>query len=263
MIIYNKEKILKTNNWCDNKVHVLSDFDKTITTKSSKSTWGILNQNDYLKKESKKLFEIYRPFEVDTDIDEETRMHKMKTWWEKSADLFIKSKLTKQFLKEQTRNPNLMEFRKGAKEFLKNMHERNIPVILLSAGIGDFIEEFLTANDCNYDNIYIISNFLKFEKDVAVGFSNELIHSANKKEMFIPDNIKEKILNRPNIILLGDNISDVDMAKEEDRKDALKIAFLEENEIENLDNFKEKYDVVCTNNTSFNDLMDEIEILKR
>lgn len=262
MITYNIENIQKINNWTDNTIHILSDFDKTITTKNSKSTWGILVQDDVFKEESQKLFNKYRPMEIDTKLDEETRSEMMRRWWEASTNLFIKSKLTEKHLKEITQAANLMEFRKGAKEFLKNMHERNIPVLLLSAGIGNFIEQFLIANDCNYENIYIISNFLKFENGIATGLTNQLIHSANKKDMVIPHNIQEKISDRPHIILLGDNISDVDMAQTNKPENILKIGFLEENEKEHLKNYKEKYDIVCTQNTSFDELRNELEILK-
>ena len=51
-----------------------------------------------------------------------------------------------------------MKYRNGAKEFLKKMNEFNVPVIIISAGIGNVIEEFLKLENDYYENIKIISN---------------------------------------------------------------------------------------------------------
>ena len=51
-----------------------------------------------------------------------------------------------------------MILRKGVKEFLKYTYQNNIPVIIISAGITDIIENFLKANNCLYDNVHIILN---------------------------------------------------------------------------------------------------------
>ena len=156
-----------------------------------------------------------------------------------------------------------MSFRDGAREFLKNMKDRNIPVIIISAGIGNFIEQFLIKNNCNFDNIYIVSNFLKFENGIATGVSDNVIHSLNKNEVSLPNNIKEIIENRKNIILLGDSTSDIRMAREEARNQALKIGFLEEKVEENKTYYQEQFDVVCTGNTTYNELFQKLPILKK
>ena len=46
------------------------------------------------------------------------------------------------------------------------------------------------------------------------------------------------------------------------KEDTLKIGFLDEKIDENLENYKQAFDVVCTNNTSYNELTNEIKILK-
>ena len=50
------------------------------------------------------------------------------------------------------------------------------------------------------------------------------------------------------------------MAKENDRENALKIGFLDTNEKENLEVYKQNFDVVCTNNTSFTELLKELKL---
>ena len=70
-------------------------------------------------------------------------------------------------------------------------------------------------------------------------------------------------MNRKNIILLGDSISDIRMAREDARKDALKIGFLEEKVDENKPYYVEQFDVVCTYNTDYNQLFQKLRILKK
>ena len=142
------------------------------------------------------------------------------------------------------------------------MKEIDIPVIIISAGIGNFVKQFLIKNQCDYDNIFIVSNFIKFENGIASGIIGNVTHSLNKNEVSLPSNVSKLIENRPNIILLGDNVSDVRMAKDEGRNKALKIGFLEEKVEENKKHFEDNFDIVCTDNTGFDELSNKISILK-
>ena len=143
------------------------------------------------------------------------------------------------------------------------MYKRNIPVIIISAGIGNFIENFLKINNCYYDNIYIYSNVIDFKDGYAIGIKDEVINSMNKNLVSLPDEIKNKIKNRNNIILLGDSLNDLKMIDEDKRVDALKIGFLEDNVEENKKYFINEFDIVCTDNASFDELNKKINILKK
>ena len=257
----------RIENWQDNTIYVLTDFDKTLTLGSSASSWSVLSKSDKVPKEyveeSKKLYDYYRPFYVNEELDYDIKNKLMIEWWNKHINLLIKYKLSEEVINDAARNLRVMAFREGAFEFLTNMKERNIPVIIISAGIGNFIEQFLIMNNCNYDNIFIVSNFIKFENGIAVGVNDNVIHSLNKNEVSLPDDIRVLIENRPNIILLGDSISDIRMAKEESRTNALKIGFLEEKIEENRKYFESAFDVVATNNTGYSTLSSKIRLLKR
>ncbi len=265
MIIYKKETLDKIKDWQDNNIYILTDFDKTITSNKSQSSWGFLKESDNINteyiEERNKMYEYYRPIELDTTMDEKVKANHMKKWWEDTINLFIKYKLSKQTLEEATKNTDFMEFRDGAKEFLENMHKRNIPVIITSAGISNFIEKFLIKNNCNYDNIHIIANKLIFKDDIASGLTGEIIHSSNKHQINFPKHIEEVIINRPNVILMGDTITDADMTKNT-KETSLKIGFLDEKINENLKNYQKEFDIICTNNTSYQTLSKEIKILK-
>lgn len=267
-MIYIKEDALKRiEGWTDESIYVLTDFDRTITVGNSDSSWSILSKSDMVPKEyvveRQEFYNKYRPIEIDESLDFDTRNRLMTEWWNKHIGLFIKYQMSEEVINSAARNLRVMSFREGAREFLESMRDRNIPVIIISAGIGNFIEQFLIKNNCNFDNIFIVSNFIKFENGVAVGVNDNVIHALNKNEVSLPDDIKELIKNRPNAILLGDSIADIRMAKEEARDNALKIGFLEEKVEENMPYYRDAFDVVGTYNTTYNELFGKVRILRR
>jgi len=250
----------KFREWNDNDIYILTDFDRTITTGNSNSSWGILTAQNFDKnyeKERKDLYNFYRPLEVDSNINLEDKSKLMEEWWTKHINLFIKYKMNDDVIKNTILRDDVMSFRKNAKDFLIKMNEKHIPVIIISAGIGNVIKEFLKKENCYFENIYIISNYLNFENGIAAGIEGKIIHSFNKNEISLTKEIKDITKNRKNVIVLGDTIGDSFMYQGDN--DTIKIAFLEENVEENLNNFKNYFDIVCTNNTSYKELFDALK----
>lgn len=257
----------RISKWEDNSIYVLTDFDRTLTLGSSSTSWSILSKSNMVPKEyvvqRNAYYDYYRPIEIDETLSYDVKNKLMKEWWEKHINLFVKYKLSEEVINKASRDIRVMSFREGAKEFLANMKERNIPVIIISAGIGNFIKQFLEDNNAYYDNIFIVSNFIKFENKVACGVMDNITHSLNKNEVSMPNNVKELLKGRENAIVLGDGLSDIRMVSEERRDNALKIGFLEEKVDNNLDVFRENFDIVCTDNTGFTLLNEKVKILKK
>lgn len=265
MINYNKEILERIKDWNKDNIHILTDFDRTLTVGESESSWGILSAGGFIspeyKEERQKLYEKYRPIEIDETLDFDTKNKLMIEWWNKHINLLIKYELKEETIIEATKDIKVMKFRDGAIDMLGDLYKNNIPVIIMSAGIGNFIEQFLLNNNCYFSNIYIISNFIKFENGVAVGIDGDIIHSLNKREDLLPEEILDRIKDRPNVILLGDQISDITMISKNKKDTALKIGFCEENAEQNLPYFENEYDVVCTDKVNFNELREEFNIL--
>ena len=160
MIIVKENTLERIKEWSDDSIYVLTDFDRTITVGNSDSSWSILSKSDMVPKEyvneRQEFYNYYRPYEIDETLDYDTKNHLMTEWWNKHIGLFIKYKMSEEVINEAARNLRVMAFRDGAKEFLENMRDRGIPVIIISAGIGNFIEQFLIKNNCNFDNIFIV-----------------------------------------------------------------------------------------------------------
>lgn len=252
-------------SWNKNNTYILTDFDRTLTLGGSITSWSVLAKSNEVPKEyveeRQKYYDEYRPIEINETLDYDFKNEKMKEWWKKHIALFVKYKLKEEVILKACRDYRIMSFRDGAKDFLKKCFENNVPIIIISAGIGNFIEEFLKQHNCNYPNIYIVSNFIKFENGVAVGiYHNNIIHSLNKNEVSMPQEVKKVIENRKNEIVLGDQVGDIKMSEFSKREKALKIGFLEENVEQNEDIYKKSFDIVLTNNGSFEELKKIIDL---
>lgn len=67
----------------------------------------------------------------------------MNDWWNQHIGLFIKYHLKEKVVIRTSNNIHVMQFKEGALELLHNFYQRQIPVIIISAGIGNFIKQFL------------------------------------------------------------------------------------------------------------------------
>lgn len=94
--------------------------------------------------------------------------------------------------------------RDGSTEVFNKLCSQKIPIIVLSAGIGDVVELILMHENLLTDNVSVVSNFLKLSKDnngisTIEGFEGEkLIHVFNKNEHAYIDthqNVKVIIIN--------------------------------------------------------------------
>lgn len=261
MITIRNNTLERISTWTKDSIYVLADFDRTITSGNSTTSWGILEKSNYMPKEysieRQKLYNYYGPLEIDETIAPNEKKIYMHEWWSKHLNLLVKHQVSEKLINESSKH-NIMTLRPGAKTLLENLYKNNIPVIIISAGIGNFIETFLKNNNCYYDNIHIISNFIKFDNGIAVGIKSTLIHTQNKNEVTLSPIVKEYISNRSNIILFGDNTGDARMTTD---KNTLRIGFLEEKINENKPFYEEAFDIVCIN-SDYNELLEILPILK-
>ena len=228
--------------------YIITDFDHTLTERKSKSSWGVLETlktlNDYTKNQLKYNKNYYLPLENNLNITEIKRKKLMKEWTNNNLKILTNSNINKDDIKKASNNKECMQLRKGVKELFKYTYQNNIPVIIISAGITDIIENFLDANNCLYKNIKIISNEIKYKNNIFKGFKNKTIYSFDKQKVK-----HSNIIKKGKVILLGDNISDILMAPK-NNKNILKIGFLN-NYKENKELFENAYDIVYEDKVSF------------
>jgi cytosolic 5'-nucleotidase 3 len=251
--------------------HIISDFDRTLTkafaeNEEKHSSFSWIRENEYLgpkyTKEAYRLFEIYYPLEISPELSQEEKNSKMNEWWEKHIQLFIDNGLNKEII-EKTIKENDIELRNNCKRLIQTLEKENIPLLILSAGLGDVIKGFLEKEKIMNNKIHIISNFFEFDKDEkAVGYKSKIIHTFNKNESSVKNTpYYEEIKTRKNVILLGDNLGDLMMSEGIDHNSIIRVGFLNENEEKLLEQFKDNFDVIILNDGPMdfvNDLVKEI-----
>lgn len=274
-IIYSdKEKVLeimqKIKKNGVSKLHFLADFDNTLTKafvnwKKSASMVAILRWEDKTlweecALEDQKLFNKYHPIEFDPNVEINEKKEKMTEWWTQSLELFVKYGLNLDSLKNIA-STDKIHLRDWADEMIKILNKNSIPLVIISASWFwlKSIEYYLSHRNLFFDNIDIVSNDFIWDKSwIAIDFKKPIIHSFNKDETVLENfpKIHDKIESRKNVILLGDSMWDHHMVDWFEYENLLKIWFLNYREEENLEAYKERYDIIITWDWDYKFLLD-------
>lgn len=223
--------------------YVLCDFDRTISTNESDSTWDLFRKSDLVdplfKEESDKLFQLYRPIEVSPLIPQEMKAKYMEDW------AILQFELLKKYISfslfNQLINEDIIKLRYDFKEFIELLYEKRIPLYIVSGGIYQPIISALKRNDCFNELIHVTSNKVINNDDKIVGISKPIIHSQNKKDIKLG-------LNSTDLgLLFGDLPKDIDMGY---NLNTINCAFADE---ENSYLYN-KFDFILTENSSFTNI---------
>lgn len=260
------KKIAKIKEQGKESMHVLSDFDRTLTHSSvngarTPSLISHLRNGNYLTEDyaekAKALFNKYHPIEMSASFGEAEKAERMKEWWSLHYKLLANSGLNQETIKKATSDiikEGSIRLREGTGKFLNNLDKNNIPMVIISsAGIGNMIQDFLKEQDLLLSNIHIIGNMLEFNKEGKfTGIKdNRIIHVMNKREVELDGlPIYPELQKRKNVILLGDSLDDLQMIENLDYENLISIIFLENTET--LELVRQKFDVIITDDGDFN-----------
>lgn len=255
------------------KIHVLADFDRTLTTafvdgKSIPSLISVLRDGNYLTPDyagkAQALFEKYHAIEIDSNTPLSEKKKAMLEWWKTHFALLVECGLNKSDL-EKVINSDKVKFRIGAEEFIKALEKKNIPLVIMSSsGLGgDTIRMYLEKAELISDNIHIVSNAFEWDdKGNAIKMTEPIIHVLNKDETAIQDfPVFEIVKERKNVLLLGDSLGDVGMVEGFDFENMIKIGFLNEKIEESIKEYEKNFDIIILNDSDMsfvNELLTEI-----
>ncbi|CAO3670016.1 unnamed protein product [Rhizopus stolonifer] len=210
------------------------------------------------KKESERIYNTYYPIEINQNMTHDEKVPYMIKWWTEAHESLVKQKLTKQDLVAMTEQHKL-ELRNGVDRVLKDCHERTIPFLVFSAGIGDIIENVLKREDLYFDTMHIVSNLMVFENDVCVDFKEPLIHVFNKSEFQLETSPYHALIQkRSNVILMGDSMGDLQMSQGVEHSICLNIGFLNHDLATLEPKYAEAFDIVIVGDANMDPV---IEIL--
>lgn len=240
-------------------IFILADFDHTITSIDSKSSWEVVSKGEKLPKEYEKkcseLYKKYSKYEVDPNIDFQIKKQIVEKWYQTHFDLMVEYKIDKQTVDKLSKNKNSMTLKKGTKELFEYTKKKKIPFIIISAGIKNVIEDFLESNEILYDNIHIIANEINYSNEKVVSLKNKLIHALNKNDKEIINQINKITKKRDLAIMIGDNPDDPKMIPKD--KKSIKCGFLNDKKLKK--SFEKSYDIILKPNETLKKIIEIIE----
>lgn len=266
MIQINESTNQKINELNKDNFYVVIDFDQTLTTKDSNTTLSLFAKSgfyssEYLKERTDN-YNYYRPLELDPTISSDEKFTIVKKWQEASYQLMLKYRVKESDIRKIIDMPNMLILRAGAIDFINELNQNNIPVIINSAGCGNFIIELLKKYDCYSDNIYVFSNILKFKDDVIIDSISRIIHGMNKGDITVDNRFYQQIKDKKYLLVIGDQLSDLNMSQNLPKTATLTFGFLEAN-IEKLEEaFNNNFDIVLKDNKNFNDIRKILKLKK-
>ncbi|XP_068638106.1 uncharacterized protein [Aristolochia californica] len=229
------------------KLQVIADFDATLTRywingRRGQSSHGLLQQgNSEYDNKRQQLYDYYHPLEFSPTIPIEEKTKLMEEWWGKTHALLVEGGLTIDSIKKSVENA-FIAFRDGVVELFEFLEEREVPVLIFSAGLADIIEEVMRQKlHRSFKNVKIVSNRMAFDDNgCLLAFKGKTIHVLNKNEHALdmaaplhdhigsdgPNNDNSSMKKRTNVLLLGDHIGDLGMSDGLNYENRITVGFL-------------------------------------
>lgn len=240
-------------------LQIVTDFDHTLTRHNLdngdvvQTSFGMFREcpsipQDYKDKEIS-LANYYKPIEVDSHMKIEEKIKHMIEWYMKAHDLLKGMKFPRNEL-EEAGQKMVNSFRIGVSHLIEWSEQKQVPVLVFSAGLGECVVAALTSAKLLLPHVKVISNFLDIDdNEIIIGIKGEVIHTYNKNETAIKNtDYYQKVKERNHVLLMGDNIGDAGMAEGMQHCDVIiKVGFLGRNTDANLQNYKDKFDIVLVN----------------
>ena len=105
-------------------------------------------------KESSRLYQKYRPIEIDPNLSVEIKTEAMTEWMIAAEEILKGIPFNPNEIPEIS-NMYEMYLRDGTKELLKKLHLAKVPVLVFSAGLGDIVEAILKSQGILFDNVKV------------------------------------------------------------------------------------------------------------
>jgi 5'-nucleotidase len=259
------------------------DFDRTITKCFLENGQRSLDCHDILasggeiswacKRTMEVLMEKFYPIETDPHMTNEDKSQHMVEWYELVHALLVSQKLTREDVRKAVAECKDFRLRAGVEELFQFAFCHGIPIVVLSAGLGNVIEEVIRQRFRKpdgktgepWENVRVLSNTLLWDDEGRhQGFSQPIIQPFNKSLQDAPEDLRSFIEGRHVAIVAGDGMGDVNMAHGHDTTEVLKLGFLNERIDERLATYTgpDAFDRVVLNDGGFEPILEVLRSLK-
>lgn len=265
-----------------NSTFWVCDFDRTVTRCFLDNGHRSLDCHDILasipkitadcKQAMEDMMAYYYPIEIHPTMSREEKIPHMVEWYTKVNELLAAQKLTRDDVVSAVANCKDFAIRDGVVKAFQLALQKGIPIIVVSAGLGNIIEEVIRQRIPMPDgttgkvwpNVRVLSNTLQWdEHGEFAGFSEPLIHMYNKSLQDAPSEIRRMIDGRHVGILTGDGIGDLTMAHGHNATEVLKFGFLNEKVEDRMPKYIgcDGYDRIVLNDGTFQPVLNFIRRL--
>eukprot|EP00611_Tribonema_gayanum_P024532 TRINITY_DN5443_c0_g1_i1.p1 TRINITY_DN5443_c0_g1~~TRINITY_DN5443_c0_g1_i1.p1 ORF type:complete len:418 (-),score=129.15 TRINITY_DN5443_c0_g1_i1:797-1987(-) len=163
---------------------VIADFDLTLTAPGSLQCHHMFGRSKLLTDANRAHMEMYL-----TGVLPEGHAPLLAhgEWWDRVHALLAEHPMTRKDIEEMvTENveSGQLRLRPGAADFIRLCHSWDIPLLIVSAGVSDVIEETLRHQGVLLPNVRIHSNSMVYCETSGglKAFSTAVVHSRNKHE---------------------------------------------------------------------------------
>lgn len=259
------------------KTFFVLDFDRTITKCYREDGGRALDCHDILascpkiswgcKRMMELLMDKYYPIEIDAKMTRAEKIPHMVEWYKLTNQLLAAQGLNRTDVEAAVSGCKNFRLRSGVEELFQIAHRKGIPVIVMSAGLGNVIEEVI--RQCirkpsgevgtPWDNVRVLSNTLLWNPAGQFkAHSEPLIHMFNKGMQDAPQDVKDLIHGRHVSVLCGDGLGDLTMADGHQTTTVLKVGFLNEKIEERMEQYcaDGAYDRVVLNDGTYEPVLD-------
>ena len=164
----------------DREIVAVCDFDGTITTADSDVTMNAmakaLGYDSEFARGRDQLYRKYRPA-LEQATDEE-RASLERKWWNDQMALFLHHHIPSASYTDALKSLDF-RLRPEAAELLRYCEENDIPVYIVSAGLGNLIIPILAWSGCLSPNLRVLANFVRYDGEKAVSYTAP-VTPANK-----------------------------------------------------------------------------------
>ncbi len=179
--MYYLEQLIAALDAADGReVVAVCDFDGTVTTADSDVTMNAMAKamgyNSAFAGERDALYREYKP--VLEQAAQEDRPALERKWWSRQMALFLRHQIPPETYTDALKSLHF-ELRPEAAELLRYCEEHDVPVFIVSAGLGNLIIPILAWSGFLSPNLRVLSNFVRYAGEEAVSYTAP-VTPANK-----------------------------------------------------------------------------------
>ena len=162
------------------EIVAVCDFDGTLTTADSDVTMNamakVMGYDSAFSRARDELYREYRPA-LDRAAEEERPALERK-WWNAQMALFLQHQIPPDSYTGALKDLDF-RLRPEAVELLRYCEEHDVPVFIVSAGLGNLIIPILAWSGCLSPNLRVLANFVRYDGEKAVSYTAP-VTPANK-----------------------------------------------------------------------------------